>query len=117
MKISQAQMKKRVDAFIGTERTSKTELASISRDLLTYVYDDFAAENKCNDIPTVNRLIEGLSPANKRVACQFFPQFLGWDWDKENQKFLKKSKGKTYDKKMEAAKVALEDSDFNMWSW
>lgn len=117
MKITKSAIEKRVNAFIGTERTSKLELSKLSRDLLTYVYDDFAAENKCNDTPMINRLIDGLTPANKRVACQFFPKFLGWDWDKENQKFLKKSKGKVYDKKLAEAKQALEDPDFNMWSW
>lgn len=117
MKITSAAMKKRVDSFIATERTSKTELSAISRDLLTYVYDDFAEVNKCNDVTVINRLIDGLSPANKRVAIQFFPKFVGWEWDKDNERFGKKLKTKVYEKRRDLTKESLLDEEFNIWSW
>lgn len=110
MTISKQAILKRVDSYISTERTSKADLSKLSRDLLTYVYES-------NDCPMVNRLIDGLTPANKRVAMQFFPRYLGWDWDKDNQKFGKKSKTKVYDKKRSEAEKELESPDFNMWSW
>jgi succinate dehydrogenase flavin-adding protein (antitoxin of CptAB toxin-antitoxin module) len=103
-------MLKRVNDFIGTERSSKAQLSALSRDLLTYVYES-------NDSPMINRLIEGLTPANKRVACQFFPNFLAWEWDKETQQFTKKKKAKIVDSVLAKLEEALKNPAWDMWSW
>ena len=110
MTMTKNAMLKRVDSYIGTERTSKASLAKLSRDLLTYVYES-------NDTPMINRLIDGLTPANQRVACQFFPKFVGWEFDKDKRQFGKKLKTKVYDKRRAEAETQLEDASFNMWSW
>jgi len=92
----------------GTERITKAKLLVLSRTVLAYVYDT-------NDVAMATRLIVGLTPANKRVAMEYFPHYLGWAFNADDCTFGKKAKDKVYNKKLEATKEWLKDEGNNIW--
>lgn len=92
------------------EATLSKLLATASRDLLAYVPDT-------GDIGMVNRLLEGLSKANRNHAFVFFKTFLEWDIS-EADLFTSKMTGKrrTLNIESERAKF-LADANANLWTW
>lgn len=110
-------MHKRIDDVCKRAKASQNELAKLSRDILSYLYDDFAEHNGCNDIGAVNRFIDGLRPVDRRVALQFFPKHCGWIWDKHTHTFGKRMKDKVYQKRLDLAKTELENPKFDMYEW
>lgn len=116
-KFSKSAIAKQISAFHGQAKLTDTEFDNIIKNLLTYVYFDFAEENKCNDVASINDFIRPLKPAYKRVAVQFLPKFIGWDWDNTEQFFGKKhAKKKNYDSKKAKAKE-FYDSGKSVWEW
>lgn len=93
------------------ERVTKEVLATLSRDILTYVYVDGT-----EDISPVNRLLQVLTPMNKRTAVLFFKNFLAWRFDEESMTFTKKKK-KQFDDKNLAVGLFLDNADNNIWTW
>lgn len=94
----------------ASEHVTKSVLSVLSRELLAYVYET-------NDVAMVTRLINVLTPVNKKVACLYFPAFLGWSFNGEELTFGKKLKDKAYAKKYDAACEFLQDDDNNIWVW
>lgn len=103
-------MNKRITTHLSGVQSSAKSLKILSRDLLTYVPDT-------KDCPAVIRLIDGENPAVQRKLTQFFATFLGWDFNPKSERYGKMQKQKQVDAKLEKAEQALEDPNFNFWTW
>ena len=92
------------------ERITKALLSSLSRDLIAYVYETA-------DVAMVNRLIQVLTPVNKKVAALYFPAMLGWSFDEATSTFGGKLKDKVFGKRYDAAVEFLSVDTNNIWVW
>ena len=110
IKYNKATIESNIEAVKASEKITKAKLSVLSRDLLAYVYDT-------NDVAMVTRLLKVLTPVNKRVACLYFPTFLGWSFNDKELTFGKKLKSKVFDKKLEATTAWLEDEANDIWLW
>lgn len=104
----------RIDALKASEKITKAELSAVSREVLMYVPDS-------DDIDVVNRLINVLTPMNRRVAILFFRHFLPWEVEEQNGEFSRFGKKLTKDKAVKRRLVLieefLEDEGNNIWTW
>lgn len=116
-KFTKSVMAQRASKFHNTAKLTDEEFSQLCKDYLTYVYYDFAEVNKCNDVASINDFIKGLKPAYKRIALQFFPKFVGWDWDSTEEVFGKKhAKKKNYESKKAKALEFYNSADsVNDW--
>lgn len=96
-------------ALASSERTTKEELRVLSRTVLEAVHTT-------GDIAYVNKLIEVLSPVNKKAARVYFLHFTGFALDEASGLFVSKSK-KRYEKAKELSDQFLTDPNNNLWSW
>ena len=99
----------------AAEKITKVKLSILSRDILGYVMET-------DDIQSVNRLLEVLTPVNKRVAVLFFSHFLPWDAERTPEgafvRFGKRSKGeKKLARSLKLIKEFLADVSNNIWTW
>jgi len=116
-KFTKSAIAQQISKFHKAAAITDTEFSTVCKNLLTYVYDDWAETNRCNDVSSINSFIAGLKPAYKKVAMQFFPKFVGWDWDSTEEAFGKKhAKKKNHDSKKAKAKE-FYDSDKSVWDW
>jgi hypothetical protein len=96
--------------IVKGEATVSKLLAAASRDLLSYVPET-------GDIGMVNRLLEGLSKANRNHAFVFFKTFLEWDVS-EAGLFTTKMTGKRRSISIEAERVKFLAAEANnLWTW
>ena len=108
-----ATINERIETIRASERVTKSELATISRELLEYM-----AVDKSNDIDAVNRLFGALTPMNLKVAGMFFSHFLPWKFDGDTVSFGKRFKGeKAVERAFDKCVEALADPNFNIWTW
>lgn len=92
------------------EATVSKLLASASRDLLAYVPET-------GDIGMVNRLLEGLSKANRNHAFAFFKTFLEWNVS-DKDLFTDKVTGKRRSLNIESERAKfLANANANLWTW
>jgi len=93
----------------GSEKVTKAELQVLSRSVLeaTHITEDHGY---------MNRLIQVLTPVNKKVAIAFLKHFSGFSFDDALGAFGKKSK-KRYDAAHKLSIEFLEDPMNNIWSW
>ena len=99
----------RLEAIMAAEKITRVELGAMSRELLIYVPET-------HDIDIVNRLINALTPVNRRAAILFFKHFLPWDVENDADgvfaKFGKMHKGeKKVAKKHMARLLGLGGAD------
>lgn len=92
-----------------SERVTKEQLRVLSRSVLE-------AHHSTEDVGYVNRLIEVLTPVNRKVAVAYFEHFGGFHYDDALGRFTKKSK-KRYDDAAKLSDAFLEDPLNNIWSW
>lgn len=105
----------RLEAIASAEKITRVELGAMSRELLIYVPES-------HDIDIVNRLINVLTPVNRRAAILFFKHFLPWDAENDTDgvfsKFGKMHKGeKKVAKKHAAITDFLADENNTIWTW
>lgn len=106
----------RLDAIANAEKITRAELGALSRELLQYVPDT-------NDIDIVNRLINVLTPVNRRAAIAYFNHFLPWQVEHEADgetfsRFGKMIQGdKKIKRKIDAIAEWLKDESNNIWVW
>lgn len=100
-----------IERIAEAERITKPVLSDLSRQLLEFVVIDDK-----QDIQPVNRLMEVLTPINRKVAVLFFRHFMAFAWDEGNAKFVGKEK-KKWDKKKELVIAFLADPHQNIWTW
>lgn len=112
------------DAFYGTfeitlkairesERITKDGLRFLSRQLLEQIHYESKLQG---DIQPLNRLLEVLTPINKKALVLFMQEFSGFHYDEKLSLFGKKDK-RIYEAKCKAACESLEDPHFNLWTW
>jgi hypothetical protein len=92
-----------------SERVTREQLRALSRTVLE-------AHHATEDVGYVNRLIEVLTPINRKVAVKYFEHFGGFHFDDALGRFTKKSK-KRYAESDALATAFLEDPLNNIWSW
>lgn len=106
-------MIKRIEALAASEKVTKAELSALSRELLEYI-----CVEKSDDIGMVNRLMNVLTPMNKRTAGLFFSHFLPFKLESTAGIFGKKIKGDRHIKsKYDNAVSFLENKDNDIWTW
>lgn len=98
-----------------SEKVTKVKLAQLSRELMVYVMES-------HDISAANRLIDVLTPVNKRAAIVFLSHFLPWtpelDDDKNFVRFGKMMKGqKAVDKRRKLILDFIAEKDNTIWTW
>lgn len=98
-----------------SEKITKATLGQLSRELMVYVMES-------HDISAANRLVEVLTPVNRRATIVFLSHFLPWtpevDEEKNFVRFGKMMKGqKSVDKrrKLIIDFVAVEEN--TIWTW
>jgi hypothetical protein len=99
----------RIKILAKAEKLTKEGLRDLSRELLLITQET-------EDIGYVNRTLEVLSPANKRVCVLFFREFSGFLFSDESNTFVKKDK-KRYDDIKAKAIAFLDDPHNNVWTW
>src|SRR6478735_4895380 len=98
-----------IDALQQSEGVTKRELRVLSRTVLE-------AHHSTGDVVFINKLLEVLTPLNKRVCILFFKEFSGFMWDDQLKRFTKKSK-KNYDNAHKMYVEFMADPNNNIWSW
>ena len=93
------------------EKVTKAILSDLSRQLLSVVHDDTNP-----DVGPINRVLDVLTPVNRKTAVLFFMHFSGHVYSEKDKHFGKRDKA-LYAKKAEAAMAFLEDPHNNIWSW
>lgn len=93
----------------AAERITKPALAELSRMVLVQIHFD-------GDIQPVNRLLDALTPVNRKVAVLFFSAFTGFLYSEKTSSFHKKDKA-NYEAKAKAYAKEMEDDHFNIWTW
>ena len=96
-------------ALIGSEKVTKAQLQTCSRTVLEAVH-------ATGDIGYANRLVDVLTPVNKKTSVVFFKHFTGFSFDDKLNMFTKKSK-KRYNGAHAESVAFLEDPMNNIWSW
>jgi hypothetical protein len=99
----------------GAEQTTKRELLSLSRDLLTAIHG-FKDEHLGGDIQFINQTLAVLTPVNRKVAVLFFKHFSGFHYDDVLKSFSKKSAKRYADAKKDS-EAFLADPNQNIWTW
>lgn len=105
----------RLEAIMAAEKITRVELGAMSRELLMYV-------PQTRDIDIVNRLLNVLTPVNRRTAIIFFKHFLPWDVENDADgvfsKFGKMHKGdKKVARKIKLIAEFLAIEDNTLWTW
>jgi hypothetical protein len=99
----------RIKILAKAEKLTKEGLRDLSRELLSITQET-------EDIGYVNRTLEVLSPANRRVCILFFKEFSGFLFSDESNTFVKKDK-KRYEAIKAKAMEFLDDPHNNVWTW
>jgi hypothetical protein len=98
-----------IDSIGQAEAVTRRELRDLSRNILTAIH--------CTeDSAFLNRLINVLTPVNKKVMVQFLIHFSGFHYDAKTELFTKKNKP-YYQKASEASIEFLSEPHNNVWTW
>ena len=98
-----------LEALGNAEKITKETLRSLSREMLDAVHIG-------GDIQPVNRLLDVLTPMNRKTCVLFFQHFSGHFYSEKDQKFGKRDKA-GYAAKYVLAEEFLDDPLNNVWSW
>ena len=101
----------KIKTLAKSENVSKTVLAELSRDLLTYVVAE-----QSHDVDAINRTIAVLTPMNKQTAILFFKTFVPHAFDDATDTFGKLN-AKKKEEMLKLVVDNLENPDFNIWVW
>lgn len=98
-----------LETLKGAEKITKDTLRILSREMLDAIHVG-------GDIQPVNRLLDVLTPMNRSACVEFFKEFSGHYYMKDEAKFGKRDK-KNYATKEQASAEFLDDPHNNVWSW
>lgn len=93
----------------NSEKITRAALLDLSRK----VWEGF---HHTEDVAYLNRILEVLTPVNRKVCIAFFREFSGFRFDEKEMKFIKKDK-KHYEEKKASVTEWLDDPLNNIWSW
>lgn len=102
-----------IRALKESERVTKSTLGFLSRDVLEALHSEGKTQG---DVQYINRLLDVLTPVNRKVAVLFFQAFSGHLFNEKTQLFGKKDK-LLYAEKQTIAMAHLLDSEWNIWVW
>lgn len=98
-----------LDALGQAESITRRELRDVSRSILTAIH--------CTeDSGFLNRLINVLTPVNKKVMVEYLKHFSGFHYDDKTEMFTKKNKP-TYEKAAKFSEEFLAEPHNNVWTW
>lgn len=105
----------RLDAIANAEKITRKELGAFSVEALTYVVES-------HDIDIINRLINILTPMNRKVAILYFGHFLPWEQEKDGDEVFQRfgkmmNKQKKVNRRLDLIKEWLSDEKNNIWTW
>lgn len=103
-------IERQINNLGNREKTNKADMSELSRTIMECVMDT-------KDVRLANRMIEVLTPINKKAATLFFKHFLPFTFDDEAGKFLKMQSDKKVAEKAELCAEFLADPHQNIWSW
>lgn len=103
-----------IDALSQSEAVTKRELRALSRDLLVALHEGCAGV--AGDNQYMNKLLQVLTPVNRKVAVVFFRHFSGFSYDDKLLAFTKKSK-KRYDQAHRDYVEFIAEPANNIWTW
>lgn len=110
-----------IKALAESERITKDALRSLSRGCLMLIH--YESKNQ-GDISPVNKILQVLTPINRKTFVLFMQEFSGFHYDEDKVEFTNKNKTKEkgkditmYDVKCAWACESLDDPHFNLWSW
>lgn len=98
-----------IDALLQSEQVTKRELRDLSRSVLV-------ATHETGDIQYVNRILQVVTPVNRKVCIVFFRHFVGFSFDNKLGMFTKKSK-KRYAKALADYVEFIAEPTNNIWTW
>lgn len=98
-----------LETLKGAEKITKETLRMLSREMLDAVH-------VAGDIQPVNRLLEVLTPMNRRACVLFFQHFSGHFYSEKDERFGKRDK-QNYEAKYKASDEFLDDPLNNIWTW
>jgi len=104
-----AKFKRDITALTKAENKSADLIKPMSRDVLEAVH-------VTGNVDYLNRFVDALRTANKRIAVLYFKEFSGFKHDEKEGKFTSKDKAR-YEEKKAKAIAFLEDVNNNMLSW
>lgn len=102
-----------IKALQESERITKGALGSLSRDVLEALHTEGKTQG---DVQYINRLLDVLTPVNKRAAIAFFQAFAGFLFNEKENHFTKKDK-QHYEEKRILAMANLQDDKWDIWVW
>jgi hypothetical protein len=109
IKAFNAQLDVTLETLKGAEKITKETLRELSRTMLDAIHVG-------GDIQPVNRLLDVLTPMNRRACVLFFQHFSGHFYSEKDEKFGKRDKP-NYEAKSTASGEFLDDPLNNIWSW
>jgi len=93
------------------EKVTKAILSPLSRQLLEICHDDTHP-----DVQPINRLLDVLTPVNRRAVAEFYKEFSGHIYSQEGRCFKGRDKLR-YAQKQKKALEFLNDPLNNIWTW
>jgi len=114
------QINESIETLQNAEKVTKAVLSELSRSILEYICVDTDDGKASEDSQVANRLIDVLTPVNKKVAVEFFVKMLPFHVlrteEGEFQAFAKKDK-KQWESKVDKIVEFLSDPHQNIWTW
>lgn len=109
-----------IEALGNAEKVTKESLITLSRDVLEYIMVDQGNGKASEDSQVANRLLDVLTPVNKKVCIAFLSHFLAFHTSKNEEgefvSFGKKDK-QHWDKKLDLVISFLAEPHNNVWTW
>ena len=106
-----------IESIGNAEKITKVSLSIISREVVEYIMIQADETKKASEDSSVaNRLLEVLTPVNRKVCTLFFKHFLSFSFNDDTEFFGKKEK-KSWSKKVLKCSEFLADPHNNIWSW
>lgn len=100
---------KALEILQGAEKVTRKELLDLSRSTLE-------AFHCTEDVAFINRLIDTLTPINRRACVEYFKEFSGFHFDDATDRFTKKNK-QLYTAKAGKSFEFLAEPHNNIWTW
>jgi len=109
-----------IETIQNAEKVTKAVLSEVSRLILEYICIDTDDGKASEDSQVANRLIDVLTPVNRKVAIEFFVKLLPFHVIRSEEGefigFGKKDK-KQWEPKVEKIVEFLADPHQNIWTW
>lgn len=107
-----AQIMKGIASISRSEKIVRGRLAELSRSILDYI-----VVKESPDVGVINRLLQVLSPMNKKTAVLYFQHFIPHAYKEETKEFGKKLSPKKVEEIQVRVKDFLANEENSIWTW